>query len=181
MTDEIAATVHLAFAFDTRTVDLDRARQILHGEPRPATQTARTLESIRYRPAPIRLNSMPAASICREPRSSPARRALVSTILDFAAISLCIRFHDDLAPWPSSVLAGRLAEPASLTEAGAGDCLPPGSSGLPAVYDFLAERARAKNTSLAWESQIDWLEHRSDWTAGLSATRGRASEPRWNP
>ena len=58
---DVAATVHLAFAFDIGDeVDLDRARLILQGEPGQLPRRRRTPESIRYRPAPIRVELDPS-------------------------------------------------------------------------------------------------------------------------
>ncbi len=169
MTDEIAATVHLAFAFDIGDeVDLDRARQILHGERGQLPRRRRTPESIRYRPAPIRLEldaggiNLPGAPLL----SRPPRAEL--TILDFAAISLCIRFHMTISPRGLLELAGRLAEPASLTEAARRLLAPWLERIKPAVYDFaVSDMSEEYIVFQLWESQTDWLEHRSDWIAGL--------------
>ena len=61
MTEPLAATVHLAFAFDIGDeIDLDRARLILQGEPGQLPRRRRTPESIGYRPAPIRVELEPA-------------------------------------------------------------------------------------------------------------------------
>src|ERR1017187_6329388 len=118
MTEPIAATVHLAFAFDIGDeIDLDRARLILQGEPGQLPRRRRTPESIRYRPAPIRVELDPSGialpgnlSFSRPPRAE-------LTLFDFAAISLVVRFHLNVSPAALLELAGRLAEPAALTEA----------------------------------------------------------------
>jgi len=61
MTEPLAVTVHLAFAFDIGDeIDLDRARLILQGEPGQLPRRRRTPESIGYRPAPIRVEIEPA-------------------------------------------------------------------------------------------------------------------------
>ena len=82
MTGEIAATVHLAFAFDIGDeVDLDKARLILQGQPGHLPRRRRTPESIRYRPPPIRLDVDPAGitlpgapAFSRPPRRADAVR-----------------------------------------------------------------------------------------------------------
>ena len=61
LTEPIAATIHLAFAFDIGDeIDLDRARLILQGEPGQLPRRRRTPESIGYRPAPIRVELDPS-------------------------------------------------------------------------------------------------------------------------
>src|SRR6202522_1416750 len=87
--EAIVATIHLAFAFDIGDeIDLDRARLILQGEPGQLPRRRRTPESIRYRPAPIRVELDPSGialpgdlSFSRPPRAE-------LTLFDFAAISL---------------------------------------------------------------------------------------------
>ncbi len=52
----LEATIHLAFAFDVGyEIDLDLARTLLPVESGPLHRRKRTPESIRYRPAPLRL------------------------------------------------------------------------------------------------------------------------------
>jgi hypothetical protein len=169
MTEPIAATVHLAFAFDIGDeVDLDRARLILQGEPGQLPRRRRTPESIRYRPAPIRVDLDPSGidlpgelSFCRAPRAE-------LTIFDFGAISLSVRFHLNISPQALLTLAGLLAEPASLTD-GARRLLAPWLEQIrPAVYDFAeSELSEEYIVFQLWESQSNWLEHRADWIAGL--------------
>ena len=116
MTDEVAATVHLAFAFDIGDeVDLDRARQILQGERGQLPRRRRTPESIRYRPAPIRLELEPEGIACREIRPRPPPRRADS--VRFCRDLISVRFHLKISPQRLLELAGRLAEPAALTEA----------------------------------------------------------------
>ena len=180
MTEPIAATVHLAFAFDIGDeVDLDRARLILQGEPGQLPRRRRTPESIRYRPAPIRVELVPSGidlpgtlSFRRPPQAE-------LTIFDFAAISLSVRFHLSITPEALLTLAGRLAEPASLTE-GARRLLAPWLEQIrPAVYDFaVSELSEEYVVFQLWESQTDWLEHRADWIAGLVRLEAEPLEPR---
>jgi hypothetical protein len=169
MTDEIAATVHLAFAFDIGDeVDLDRARQILQGQPGQLPRRRRTPESIRYRPAPIRLELDPVGIALpgNPPASRPARAEL--TVFDFAAISLCVRFHLKMSPPGLLGLAGRLAEPATLTEAARRLLAPWLEQIRPAVRDFaISDLSEEYVVFQLWESRRDWIEHHSDWIAGL--------------
>jgi hypothetical protein len=169
MTEPIAATVHLAFAFDIGDeVDLDRARLILQGEPGQLPRRRRTPLSIRYRPAPIRVELDPSG--IELPVNLPFRRPPRAelTIFDFAAISLSVRFHLSVSPQALLTLAGLLAEPASLTE-GARRLLAPWLEQIrPAVYDFaVSELSEEYIVFQLWESQTNWLEERADWIAGL--------------
>ncbi len=169
MTDDVAATVHLAFAFDIGDeVDLDRARSILQGQRGQLPRRRRTPESIRYRPAPIRLELEPAGIALpgNHPLSRPSRAEL--TLFDFAAISLCVRFHLKISPQGLLDLAGRLAEPAPLTEAARRLLAPWLEQIRPAVLDFaISDLSEEYIVFQLWASQRDWLEHRCDWIAGL--------------
>src|SRR4051812_27986640 len=121
-TDEapLDATVHLAFAFDVGyEIDLDRARALIPGETGAlTTRRRRTPESLRYRPAPLRMAldvaglSLPGGS---EARVGPPRGEL--TFFDFGAISVMIQFPVRATPSGLLELAGHLAEPAPLTAA----------------------------------------------------------------
>ncbi len=169
MTHDVAATVHLAFAFDIGDeVDLDRARLILQGQRGQLPRRKRTPESIRYRPAPIRVELDPAGialpgehSLARPPRAE-------LTLFDFAAISLCVRFPLKTSPLGLLDLAGRLAEPAALTEAARRLLAPWLEQIRPAVQDFeISDLSEEYVVFQLWESQRDWLEHQADWIAGL--------------
>jgi hypothetical protein len=169
MTEPIAATVHLAFAFDIGDeVDLDRARLILQGEPGQLPRRRRTPESIRYRPAPIRVDLIPSGIALPGTLSHRRPPQAELTIFDFAAISLSVRFHLSITPEALLTLAGLLAEPASLTE-GARRLLAPWLEQIrPAVYDFeVSELSEEFIVFQLWESQTNWLEHRAEWIAGL--------------
>ena len=74
MTEPIAASVHLAFAFDIGyEIDLDRARTLLQGEPGQLPRPQRTPESIRYRPAPLRV-ALDPPGIALPGKAAPIRR-----------------------------------------------------------------------------------------------------------
>jgi hypothetical protein len=169
MAEAIAATVHLAFAFDIGdSVDLDRARLILQGQPGQLPRRRRTPESIRYRPAPIRVDLDPTGIalpgdpfLLRPPKAD-------LTIFDFAAISLGVRFHLKISPEALLALAGRLAEPADLTNAARRLLAPWLEQIRPAAQDFaVSELSEEYIVFQLGESQRDWLENRADWIAGL--------------
>jgi hypothetical protein len=169
MTHDVTATVHLAFAFDIGDeIDLDRARLILQGQRGQLPRRRRTPESIRYRPAPIRVELEPAGIALPgdHPLARPPRAEL--TLFDFAAISLSVRFHLNTSPVALLDLAGRLAEPAALTEAARRLLSPWLEQIRPAVHDFeISDLSEEYVVFQLWENQRDWLEHRADWIAGL--------------
>ena len=119
MTEPMPVTVHLAFAFDIGDeIDLEPRGCCLQGEPGQLPRRRRTPESIGYRPAPIRVDARARPGIALPGDWSvcpPAWRADA------------VRLRRDLAGRPVSrngelprallELAGRLAEPALLTEA----------------------------------------------------------------
>ena len=89
----LAATIHLAFAFDVGyEIDLDAARKLVAVEDGALPRRKRTPESIRYRPAPLRF-AVDAADM-KPPTgligTSPARAEL--SVFDFGAVSLMVRF-----------------------------------------------------------------------------------------
>ena len=169
MSDPLDATVHLAFAFDVGDeIDLDRARLILQGKPGQLPRRRRTPESIGYRPAPIRVEVAPAGlqlpgdlSLIRPPRGD-------LTLFDFGAISLAVRFSVAASPLALIELAGRLAEPADLTEA-ARRLLDPWLQQIqPAVADYaFSEMSEEYIVFQLAGRRSGWLEHRLDWIAGL--------------
>lgn len=115
MSDEVTtapldAIVHLFVAFDFGyEIDLDAARGLLPAESGPVVRRRRTPESIRYRPAPLRL---PPATDAREVPVHWGLRGPVRTeiaVFDFGAVSVVttipvtaseaglLRIADDLA------------------------------------------------------------------------------------
>jgi hypothetical protein len=169
MTEPLDATVHLAFAFDIGDeIDLDRARRILQGEPGQLPRRRRTPESIGYRPAPIWVEVDPAGvglpgdwSFRRPPRSE-------LTLFDFGAISLAVQFPVAATPAALLELAGRLAEPAPLTEAARQLLAPWLQSIQPAVSDYAVSEMSEEYIVFQLEvRRAGWLEDRADWIAGL--------------
>ena len=111
--EPLDATIHLAFAFDIGyEIDLERARGLLPVESGPLARRRRTPESIRYRPAPLRLTldgsglALPVGAH----GTSPPRAEL--TVFDFGAVSLSVQFPVRMTPEELLALAGELAEPA---------------------------------------------------------------------
>src|SRR5690606_5578105 len=104
------AIIHLAFAFDLGyEIDLERARPLLAGEAGALARRRRTPESIRYRPAPLRL-ALDASGVALPPPGRPVEppRADLS-LFNFGAISLAIRFPVRMTPDELLALAGELA------------------------------------------------------------------------
>ena len=118
MTDEIAATVHLAFAFDIGDeVDLDRARLILQGEPGQLPRRRRTPESIRYRPAPIRVELDPAGiALPGDPSLVPPAPGRADALRFRRDLVVCPFSPEDLAAGSSR--SGRPAGGAGCTDRG---------------------------------------------------------------
>jgi hypothetical protein len=169
MAEPLAATVHLAFAFDVGDeIDLERARLVLQGAPGQLPRRRRTPESIGYRPAPIRVELEPAGialpgewSWIRPPRGE-------LTLLDFGAISLAVQFHVSATPTALLELAGRLAEPAHLTEAARRLLTPWLERIQPAVYDFAVSDMSEEFIVFQLPKRPGgWLHDRADWIAGL--------------
>jgi hypothetical protein len=169
MADPLAATVHLAFAFDIGDeIDLDRTREILQAEPGQLPRRRRTPESIGYRPAPIRIELEPAGitlpgewSFARPPRGE-------LTLFDFGAVSLAAQFHLSASPLALRELAGKLAEPAALTEAARKLLAPWFRQIEPAVRDFAVSEMNEEYIVFQLpERKSNWLDDRGDWIAGL--------------
>jgi hypothetical protein len=167
--EPLDATVHMTFAFDVGyEIDLERARPLLHGEPGGLPRRRRTPESIRYRPAPLRL-PVPADGLAL-PGGAPtvqAPRAELS-LFDFAAVSLAVQFAVRLTPAALLDLAGELADTASLTASARGAVAPWLERIRPAVYGFeVSEISEEYFVFQVGEARADWLESRADWVARL--------------
>jgi hypothetical protein len=169
MTEPLDAVVHLAFAFDIGDeIDLDRARRILQGEPGQLARRRRTPESIGYRPAPIRVEVEPSGirlpgdwSFHRPPRAE-------LTVFDFGALSLAVRFPVAATPAALLELAGRLAEPAELTEAARRLLVPWLGRIRPAVADYAVSALSEEYILFQLGGRrAGWLEQRAAWIAGL--------------
>jgi hypothetical protein len=116
-TEPLDAIVHLAFAFDVGyEIELERARGLVPGESGPLARRKRTPESIRYRPAPLRLTIDASGMALPGGIASGPTRAELS-LFDFGAISLAISFPVRLTPEQMLRLAGELADTSPLTAA----------------------------------------------------------------
>jgi hypothetical protein len=166
--DALDATIHLAFAFDIGyEIDMERARTLLPVELGELARRRRTPESIRYRPAPLRISldagelMLPGAAKVR-----PSRAEL--SIFDFGALSLAVPFSARMAPEELLALAGELAEPAPLV-ATARRILAPWIERLrPVVVGFEPSEINEEYVVFqVRDSRSDWLANHSEWIAGL--------------
>ncbi len=165
----LEATVHLDFAYDVGyEIDLDRARGILPGESGPLARRRRTPESLRYRPAPMRLSldgsgvALPGGvATCAPPRAELA-------LFDFGALSLAMHFPLRVSAEELRRLAGELADPAPL-HAAARLVLAPWLERIKTVvngFDF-SEMSEEYIVFQVAEVRDDWLPAHADWVAGL--------------
>lgn len=169
-TEPLDATVHLAFAFDIGDeIDLDRARTILQAVPGQLPRRRRTPESLGYRPAPIRVEVDAAGLRLPGSDGTPARATRGElTLFDFGAISLAVQFPLTTTPSDLLQLAGRLAEPAPLTESARRLLASWVDRIRPAVYDFaVSDMSEEYIVFQLAERQRGWLEDRAAWVAGL--------------
>jgi hypothetical protein len=165
----LVTTVHLSFAFDLGyEIDLDRARPLLSGESGPLARRRRTPESIRYRPAPLRvaLDASGVALPAPARPSEPPRAEL--TLFDFGAISLALRFSLSNTPTELLQLAGELAELGPLTAA-ARLVLAPWIERLkPVVAEFaLSDLSEEYVVFQIAGVTSEWLVKHPEWVAGL--------------
>jgi hypothetical protein len=179
MSEPLVVTVHLAFAFDIGDgIDLDRARSILQGEPGRLPRRRRTPESFGYRPAPIRVEVEPGdirlpvdCTTLRPPRGE-------LTVFDFGAISLAVQFPVTTTPTALLALAGRLAEPAPVTDAARRVLVPWLEQIQPAVIDFdVSELFEEYIVFQLEEPRTGWLDDRAEWIAGLVRLEGSPLSP----
>lgn len=167
--EPLDAIVHLAFAFDIGyEIDLERARGLLPSEMGPLARRRRTPESIRYRPAPLRLALVASGLVLPggvEPVGPP--RAELSAF-DFGAISLMLRVPVRMTPEAMLHLAGELADPTALTAA-ARRVLAPWIERLrPAVSGFEpSELSEEYVVFQIGEVHTGWLSEHAEWVAGL--------------
>jgi hypothetical protein len=169
MQHERDVTVHLAFAFDVGyEIDLERARALVPGVAGPPPRRRRTPESIRYRPAPVRIPvDDPAIRLPGGVRpAGPVRGEL--SLFDFGAASLMVswplRCDDDAL----LDLAGELAEPAPLTAAARAILAPWLDRVRPAIAEFaVGDQSEEFVIFQIGEVPPGWLEDHAPWVAGL--------------
>lgn len=165
----IPATIHLAFAFDVGyEIDLDAARALLPAEDGELPRRKRTPESIRYRPAPLRLRIEPDGIVLPgglEPTSAP--RAELS-LFDFGALSLLVRFPVVASPEALSVALANLSEPAPWTEAARKLLEPWVARFRPAIIGYEWSNLTEEYVVVQLgEVQEGWLDEHAAWVASL--------------
>jgi hypothetical protein len=167
--EELDVVVHLGFAFDIGyEIDLPAARPLLAAESGPIARRRRTPESIRYRPAPLRVPiELPDFALPgRVPIAGPIRADL--GLFDFGAVSLTIALPLRITADDLLSLAAGLADVAPL------------QSQAKAAIEPVVERIRSAVVEFAWsdlteeyivfqlgEVAPDWLDTHADWAARL--------------
>lgn len=169
-TEELDVIVHLAFAFDIGyEIDLERARGLLPGETGPLARRRRTPESIRYRPAPLRVAIHPGDMVLLpggEP-PIPANRAELAAF-DFGALSLTVQFPVRGTPQEILALAGELADPTPLNAAARRIIAPLIERLRPAVTGLeISDLSEEYIIFQVDNSYSDWVASHNDWVAGL--------------
>ena len=163
------ATVHLAFAFDIGyEVDLDRARSMVPGESGLLARRRRTPESIRYRPAPLRL-ALDASGMALPGGLATTRAPRAElTVFDFAAISMMVQFPVRATPARLLDLAGELADPGPLNAA-ARLVVNPWIERLRPVVDGFEVSDLSEEYVVFQIGDVgpDWIAAHTDWIAGL--------------
>lgn len=161
--------IHLDYAFDIGDeIDLERARPLLQGVTGTLPRRKRTPESIRYRPAPLRV-AIDVSGV-----ALPGGLATVSTpraelsVFDFAAISLAVQFPVRVTRETLLRLAGELAEPSALNTEVRQVVHPWIERIRPAVTGFaLSDLSEEYILFQVNDGRADWLEAHADWVAGL--------------
>jgi hypothetical protein len=116
--EPIDATIHLSFAFDIGyEIDLERGRGLLAGESGPLARRRRTPESIRYRPAPVRVATDASGLALPGVLAASAPPRAEISVFDFGAVSLSVQHRVRATPDELVALADELAEPGPLVAA----------------------------------------------------------------
>ncbi|SIO66547.1 hypothetical protein SAMN05444166_8124 [Singulisphaera sp. GP187] len=162
-------TIHLAFAFDIGyEIDLETAQALLPGEAGLLARRRRTPESIRYRPAPLRLAIDPGDIVLPGGRKTiqPPRAEL--SVFDFGALSLTVQFPARMSPEEILQLAGDLADPTPLNEAARRVVTPLIDRLYPAVTG-LEVSALSEEYIIFQVNNVDpdWIASHTAWVAGL--------------
>ena len=161
--------LHLDYAFDIGyEIDLATAATLLQGVPGTLPRRKRTPESIRYRPAPLRI-PVNVAEVSLPGGIIPVKPTRVElSLFDFAAISLTLQFTLKISPSALSQLAGELADPVALN-AEIREIVRPWIERIkPSVIGFeLSELSEEYIVFQVADAREDWLEAHADWIAGL--------------
>jgi hypothetical protein len=167
----MAATVHLAFAFEVGyEIDLERARVLVTGEEGHLVRRRRTPESLRYRPAPVRVGIDPEdLALPGEEGVETDGPALAElSLFDFGAVSLRVSFPIRTTPEALLRLAGALADTAVLTDAARRLLAPILDRIGPTVTDFvLGDEAEEYVVFQLPPVSDGWVEAHAAWVAGL--------------
>lgn len=161
-------TVHLFFAFDVGDeVQLDLARKLLSADAELLVRRPRTPESIRYRPAPLRLILEPHGLVLPGHESVPPAYSQL-TIFDFGAISLRTQYRLTIEDEELTRLAGRLAD-LSAQAVVAREILKPWIDRFaPAIIDLdFGELFEEYVVFQMHEARSDWVGKWPGWVAGL--------------
>jgi hypothetical protein len=169
-TEPLDVVIHLNYAFDVGyEIDLEKARPLLQGEVGGLPRRKRTPESIRYRPAPLRVPvDVPGIRLpsVADAVFDPPRGELA--LFDFGAISLSFRFPVRTTREGLLELAGELAEPTALNTEVRKTVHPWIERLRPAVIDYeLSDLSEEYVLFQVAGARADWLESHADWIAGL--------------
>jgi hypothetical protein len=167
--DPIDATIHLSFAFDIGyEIDLERGRGLLAGESGPLARRRRTPESIRYRPAPVRV-ATDATGLALPGDLAPVAppRAEIS-VFDFGAVSLTVQHRVRATPEELVRLADALGELAPLVAAARLVVAPWVERLRPVVNGFeISELSEEYVVFQVGPVNPGWLDAHADWVARL--------------
>lgn len=166
----LVVTVHLMFAFDLGyEIDLESARKDLHATIGPlARRPRRTPESIRYRPAPLRL-PVEITGVMLPTEGTPLRAPLAElAVFDFGAVSLCLSAPLRAVRSELPRLAAALGESEPLT-ADVREALKPWIERLrPYTQGFKPSVLTEEYVVFQVHSpRRDWLNEDPSWIAGL--------------
>jgi len=152
---------------------------LLPGGAGSLARRRRTPESIRYRPAPLRV--VVDASELTLPGGvtsvAPTRAEL--SLFDFGALSLMVHFPVRLTPAELRDLAGAFAEPAPLTAAARRLVGNPPSNACnrrslsPRFSDISEEYVIFQMP----DAHPDWLQEHNEWVAGLVRLESDPAQP----
>ena len=167
--EPLDVVIHLDYAFDIGyEIDLERAGPLLQGETGTLPRRKRTPESIRYRPAPLRV-PIDAAAVALPGGVATLQPPIGQlSLFDFAAISLSLQFAVRMTQDELLALAGELAEPAALNTAVRQVIHPWIERIKPAVIGFeLSDLSEEYILFQVNDARADWLKIHAAWIAGL--------------
>ncbi|MFO0907288.1 MAG: hypothetical protein U0794_02820 [Isosphaeraceae bacterium] len=162
--------VHLDFAYDVGyEIDLERARPLVQSVSGALPRRRRTPESIRYRPAPIRVPIEETGFALPGVTPSAGSRGELA-LFDFGAVSLTVQVPVRLTSAQLLRLAGDLADTGPLHAASRQIVDTWIERIRPAILDFeLSEMSEEYIVFQVMDdsARADWIETRADWIAGL--------------